>query len=211
MGEVKEHTQRHVVKDMIGEIQSMNVEEFIQHHGVKGMRWGVRRYQPYPKGEKKKGKFLGLKSRAKSTSREVTNLKSSKVSNMDKKSTSDLKKETGRLRLENDLKRLSSDKKVGTKQDKEQYRRRDEMSNEELKRKVDRLQTKSDYKDQAQYANKQTISTGKKVVTNVAKVALPIATGYAASKVSSDSIKKVLKNAKVRPSDIDNLFNAILK
>lgn len=36
-----------------------NLDRALQHHGVKGMRWGVRRYQPYPKGEGHKGKFLG--------------------------------------------------------------------------------------------------------------------------------------------------------
>lgn len=39
------------------------IEEFIKHHGVKGMRWGVRRYQPYPKGSGKRGKFLGKTKR----------------------------------------------------------------------------------------------------------------------------------------------------
>ncbi len=36
-----------------------NIWEELEHHGIMGMKWGIRRYQPYPKGEKQKGKFLG--------------------------------------------------------------------------------------------------------------------------------------------------------
>lgn len=32
-------------------------DDKLEHYGVLGMRWGIRRYQPYPKG--KHGKFLG--------------------------------------------------------------------------------------------------------------------------------------------------------
>lgn len=31
------------------------VSKDFEHHGVLGMKWGIRRYQPYPKGQKVKG------------------------------------------------------------------------------------------------------------------------------------------------------------
>lgn len=34
----------------------------LYHHGVKGQRWGIRRYQPYSAKSKHKGKYIGEKN-----------------------------------------------------------------------------------------------------------------------------------------------------
>lgn len=75
----------------IDDIQDNSVE----HHGVKGMKWGVRKWYSNSK--------FGKSRRAKKERKQALAAWNNKYSNMYKMNSKDLEKATRRLRLENDF------------------------------------------------------------------------------------------------------------
>lgn len=80
------------------------LEEELAHYGILGMKWGVRRYQPYPKGHnqlKKGGRFTGNKpkkmSKKERLEKEVSSL-----------SDEELRSRLNRMNMEEQYKNLST-------------------------------------------------------------------------------------------------------
>lgn len=173
------------------------MKDEIQHYGVKGMKWGVRRYQPYPKGSRNAGKFVSpgkqaggskitkdsstvdtVKAAVRSKGREISMIRATReIKNL---STKDAQQATSRAQLETRLKRLSRTKNVGDDQAKRDYLNRASMSNEELKRKIDRLQLAENMRQSARGSNEDIIEIGKKA----ASYAAPVVLSYAVKKLS---------------------------
>lgn len=163
MGEMEE-----VKEDPKEDPKEERVKEIIQHYGVKGMKWGVRRFQPYrtDDGQKGKGKLVGkaanrAKESVSSVKREFEAKSLGSNTKLKSLSNEQLVSITNRLRTENDLKRLST--ASGDKGDKSDYRRRGQMSDAELKKRVERLQLEDNLRQQSKRAVKHHVQFAEKV------------------------------------------------
>ena len=140
------------------------LDEALKHSGVKGMKWGVRRNYDQPGGAdgkpdgpaKEPGK---IQKRINSLNRERSWKKV--LSEVDTMTTKDIRTVSNRIKLENNLKSISKSK-MATKKDKQDYLDRHKMSNEELSRKVSRLQAKDDLLKTVASASKEQREIGVK-------------------------------------------------
>jgi len=81
----------------------------LYHHGIKGQKWGIRRFQPYSKGQKK-GKEVGKAAKGKSLKEKNATViadRTKALANRRHLSDDELRKRINRLRLEEDFKNLS--------------------------------------------------------------------------------------------------------
>lgn len=151
----------------------MEINDYLEHHGVKGMKWGVRKSRVSTSGGSKKSKK-----------------KSSILESFKKKRLS-------RVRAKNAAKRQKEQIKKVTKANTEARKKSvKSMTNEELDRNIARLQKEKLYKD----LSRSTRKTGQTFVMDVLKtagkaVAIEATKNVLAYTINTASGKKLAKTS----------------
>ena len=122
-------------------------DEYLEHYGVLGMKWGIRRYQPYPKGDGPKGRFIGEKAKgaASAVGRGMTGAARATKNRIVKAKRAYDAKAPEREARRAEKKAEDWEKKISSNKEKA-YKNVGKLSDEELNARIDRLRREKEFK-----------------------------------------------------------------
>ena len=164
-------------------------QDTLQHHGVKGMKWGVRR-------DRSKGRTNREKGEVSSAIRNVKTLSERK--NMKSMTEADLKARTERLRNENDLGRISKERgwtKSQKKDIRKTYLNRDKMSDEELTAAVKRARLEDALRREIHTANKSNRDAANRFIRETSNFLISTKVVTTGNPLLDIAIKETIKYA----------------
>lgn len=149
------------------------IDEDLQHYGIKGMKWGVRRAigsDGLIRRTAKNAKKIDAAPKSED-SKAVAGLikKANKPKNIKSMSDEEIRLTTDRVNLENNMKRLSK-----TTDNKKIYKLKDRLSNEEIRAVNQRMQLEANLKESIRSANADTIKIGNSLANIAAKTTVSV-------------------------------------
>lgn len=154
------------------------LEEYLQHHGVKGMKWGVRR-SPAQLARAAKRR---AKDELKSAKRERSWKDEAK--NVNKMPDAEIRRLTDRIRNENSLKRMAARK---------EYLSRSELSDSEIKKRVERLNLEAQLNRNVEQATRWQKDLGEEMTSLAVNATIAGSTG--GTTAAAEVVKTAVQSA----------------